>query len=197
MSGPASNHFISRHRLQLAANAVRKGGIIAYPTEAVWGLGCDPNNADAVGALLALKQRPDYKGLILVASRWQQLIPYVDVMLIQQRYSAELANAQAHWPGPVTWIMPARAPTWLTGGRDTVAVRVSAHAGVSALCDTMGGALVSTSANLSGKAAACSQLELQRRVDYQQLAYVLQGDTAGLERPTAIYDMLTGKCLRA
>ena len=103
-------------RLRQAVRALRHGGIIAYPTEAVYGLGCDPLNAAAVLRLLALKNRPMDKGLILIASDFQHLAPFVhapdpDIM---RRISAT-------WPGPVTWLLPAKAetPTWLRGAHDT------------------------------------------------------------------------------
>ena len=107
--------------LRQAARALRHGGIIAYPTEAVYGLGCDPLNAAAVLRLLTLKNRPMDKGLILIASDFQQLIPFVrtpdaDIM----------RRINATWPGPVTWLLPAKAetPAWLCGAHDTLAVRV-------------------------------------------------------------------------
>src|SRR5690606_18310794 len=135
-----------------AATALRSGGVIAYPTEAVWGLGCDPRNEAAVLRLLALKQREVDKGLILVGASEAQLTPYIDMLALD---AAQRAAVLASWPGPHTWIVPAstQAPAWITGTHTGIAVRVSAHPTVIALCDAFGGALVSTSANRAGEPA--------------------------------------------
>ncbi|HEY5719640.1 MAG TPA: Sua5/YciO/YrdC/YwlC family protein, partial [Gammaproteobacteria bacterium] len=111
-------------RLRAAARAVRRGGVIAYPTEAVYGLGCDPLDAVAVFELLELKGRPVGKGLILIAADFAHLRPFVDEV-----GPAAMAAVHASWPGPHTWLLPARAatPPWLSGDFDTLAVRVTAH----------------------------------------------------------------------
>ncbi|MGK2946825.1 MAG: Sua5/YciO/YrdC/YwlC family protein, partial [Candidatus Malihini olakiniferum] len=122
--------------------------VIAYPTEAIFGLGCDPNSEAAVTQLLILKQRPVEKGLILIAANYQQLIPYIDD---SQLSAAQKKVMFASWPGPVTWIIPARpsTPHWLTGRFSSLAVRVSAHPLVCELCEGFGKPIVSTSANLA------------------------------------------------
>ena len=132
-----------------AADALRRGGVIAYPTEAVWGLGCDPFDESAVLRLLAIKQRPVEKGLILIAATLEQLKPLIDVAAVP---TDRLADVLSSWPGPYTWVMPAtaQAPRWITGQHRGIAVRVSQHPTVVGLCQAYGGALVSTSANLSG-----------------------------------------------
>ncbi|WP_407353734.1 Sua5/YciO/YrdC/YwlC family protein [Luteimonas sp. R10] len=177
-----------------AAVALRGGGVIAYPTEAVWGLGCDPRNETATLRLLALKRRAVDKGLILVAAIRAQLDPFVDW--------ESLANARcdavfASWPGPHTWIVPARAetPAWIRGSHAGVAVRVSAHPGVVALCDAFGGAIVSTSANVAGLPAPRTLAELDPAIR-DGVDAVLAGETSGLGRPTAIRDARSGEVLR-
>ena len=112
------------HRLRLAAHLMHRGGVIAYPTEAVYGLGCDPWNGEAVARLLAIKRRDVSKGLILIAADAAQLAPFVEELP-----AARMAEIRASWPGPHTWLLPARAitPRWLTGRFDTLAVRVTAH----------------------------------------------------------------------
>lgn len=177
-----------------AAAALHGGGVIAYPTEAVWGLGCEPLNEGAVLRLLAIKQRAPDKGLILIASRLQQLQAFIDIhALPPDRQEPVLAS----WPGPHTWILPASAaaPCWITGTHRGIAVRVSAHPDVIALCNQYGGALVSTSANLSGQAAATSRTDLDPAL-LQQLDGVLVGETGGLQRPSSIRDALSGAALR-
>ncbi len=182
----------SAFRLRWVANLLRQGGVVGYPTEAVYGLGCDPLNADAFQRLLAIKNRPLHKGVILIAAEFSQLTPFI-------RPLPPAMEQQAHndWPGPVTWLLPARAevPDYLTGGRDTVATRVTDHPIAAALCRAFGGALVSTSANHSGFAPARSALRT-RLLFGDRLDYVLGGATGGLERPTPIRDGRTGKYLR-
>lgn len=178
-----------------AASAVlHDGGVIAYPTEAVWGLGCDPLNETAVLRLLAIKQRPVEKGLILIASRLLQLQGFINLTALPVDRTEAV---RASWPGPHTWVMPASvtAPRWITGAHRGIAVRVSAHPGVVALCDHYGGALVSTSANLSGQPASTSRMALDTGL-LLQLDGVLDGETGGLQRPSSIRDALSDAALR-
>jgi L-threonylcarbamoyladenylate synthase len=178
-----------------AAQALQRGGVIAYPTEAVWGLGCDPMNEAAVLRLLAIKQRPVDKGVILVAGALEQFASLLD----WSRLPADRAEAvHATWPGPRTWIVPAtaRVPHWIIGAHDGVAVRVSAHPAVVALCAAFGGPIVSTSANVAGAPPAFARdaldVELLARLDG-----ITGGETGGLAAPTPIRDARTGRQLRA
>lgn len=178
-----------------AAAALKAGGVIAYPTEAVWGLGCDPCDEAAVTRLLAIKQRPVDKGLILVAGALEQL----DGLLDWESLPTDRREAvYASWPGPHTWIVPAtsRVPTWITGLHRGVAVRVSAHPVVIALCAAFGAPLVSTSANLSSQPPAFSRDQLDPAL-LAELDGIVAGDTGGLTAPTAIHDARTGAQLRA
>ncbi|MFD0738783.1 Sua5/YciO/YrdC/YwlC family protein [Lysobacter koreensis] len=180
--------------LAAAVTALRHGGVIAYPTEAVWGLGCDPFAEAAVSRLLAIKQRPVDKGLILVAGGVAQLDGLLDwEALPGDRRGAVLAS----WPGPNTWIVPAsaRVPHWITGEHRGVAVRVSAHPVVVALCDAFGGPLVSTSANLSGQPPAFARDALDPAL-LARLDAITDGETGGLTAPTAICDARSGATLR-
>ena len=141
--------MISSFRAQCAARVVREGGVIAYPTEAVWGLGCDPWNEDAVYRLLALKARPVEKGLIVVAANIHQLD-----FLLEDLPDVWLDRLAGTWPGPNTWLVPhqERLPEWVTGVHDSVAVRVTDHPLVQELCH-LTGPLISTSANPAGRPA--------------------------------------------
>ena len=178
-----------------AAVALQTGGVIAYPTEAVWGLGCDPRNEDAVLRLLAIKQRPPDKGLILVASHLEQLRPFLDIAALP---SERLAEALASWPGPHTWVVPASAdaPRWVTGSHPGIAVRISAHSQVIELCNAFGGAIVSTSANRAGQPAASTREALDPAL-LADLDGVTGGETGGLPSATAIRDASSGEVLRA
>ena len=177
---------------------VRAGGVIAYPTEAVFGLGCDPSNAAAVARIVALKRRAAEKGFILVASDARQL----DVWLapLEPAWRSRMDSA---WPGPVTFVVPAAAdtPDLVRGGRTTIAVRVSDHPVVRALCEGCGHALVSTSANESGQPAlrdAGSVATAFGDVPHTcaRLDGVVAGETGGLTRATRIVDVRTGQSLR-
>jgi L-threonylcarbamoyladenylate synthase len=169
------------------------GGIIAYPTEAVFGLGCNPLDAAAVLRLLLLKQRDIDQGLILVAADRIQLEDFVEFPGGKTGKTIE-----ASWPGPVTWLVPAQAwvPYWLTGNHDTLAVRVSDHPVVQALCREFAGPLVSTSANLHGHRPARNALQV-RRAFGDQIDYLVSGQTGKLAKPTEIRDALSGKIVRA
>ena len=177
------------------AQVLHDGGIIAYPTEAVWGLGCDPRNEAAVLGLLVLKQRELDKGLILIAADEAQLAPYIDMAALDD---AQRTTVRASWPGPHTWVVPAstRAPAWITGSHTGIAVRVSAHPTVIALCNAFGGALVSTSANRAGEPAP-SRRDALDPVIVTGVDAVSVGETGDFKRPTAIRDARSGDMLRS
>lgn len=177
--------------LRVAARLLQAGAVIAYSTEGVWGLGCDPMNEAAVRRLLDLKQRSEAKGLIIIAGCMQQVEGWLTELSPAQR-----AACSATWPGPYTWVVPAAsAPQWLRGDHDSVAVRVTAHPGVQALCHAFGGALVSTSANVSGKPPAHDALALRQQFG-RGLDYILPGRLGGDGKPSEIRDARTGIVLR-
>ena len=180
--------------LDQAVAGLRAGGVIAYPTEAVWGLGCDPSNAAAVQRLLEFKQRPVEKGMILVAADILQLDGWVQLdALPEDRRAAVLQS----WPGAHTWIVPAgpAAPRWITGEHSGVAVRISAPPLVASLCRAWGQPLVSTSANLAGEPPARTREALDPRL-LARIDGLLDGSTGGLAQPTPIRDALSGQVLR-
>ena len=178
-----------------AAATLRSGGVIAYPTEAVWGLGCDPSDQPAVLRLLAIKQRPVEKGLILIAADFGQIVSCIDLAALP---AARLAEVRASWPGANTWVLPASAaaPRWITGAHAGIAVRVSAHPTVVALCRACGGPLVSTSANLAGAPTAFRREQLDPAV-LAAIDGVSEGETGGLDQPTPIRDALSGHVFRS
>ena len=180
--------------LDQAIAVLHGGGVIAYPTEAVWGLGCDPRDEAAVLRLLALKQREVDKGLILIAASEAQLAPYIDMGKLG---GAQRAAVRTSWPGPHTWIVPASedAPRWITGEHAGIAVRVSAHPLVVALCEGFDAALVSTSANRAGDPAPRERDAMDPRI-VAGVDALLAGETGGLLRPTEIRDAATGAALR-
>lgn len=182
------------HDIDSIVSVLRRGGVIAYPTEAVYGLGCNPLQAESITKLLALKQRPADKGLILIAASEQQLHPYLDLDQISEPMWQAV---RASWPGHVTWLLPASdsVSCLLRGEHTTLAVRVSAHPLVQALCSAFGGPLVSTSANLAGQPPARTADEVVQQFN-DKLDAILIGDTGGAVRPSEIRDAMTGKILR-
>lgn len=179
--------------LRQAARHFWLGGLIAYPTEAVYGLGCNPLDGDAVQRLLQLKQRPVEKGLILIASDFDQLRPF-----IIEPSTEVMAPLFASWPGPATWLLPAapETPEWLTGRHNSIAVRVTAHPLAARLCRTCQSALVSTSANISGQQPIKSTLALHNQLQ-GQLDFILHGKLGTLKQPTPIQDAMSGRLIRA
>lgn len=179
--------------LREATRCFRGGGLIAYPTEAVFGLGCDPRDGTAVERLLVLKRRPIEKGLILIAADFGQLEPYLGP-LPKQRMDEILGT----WPGPATWLLPAApdCPFWVTGRHRTLAVRVTAHSLARELCLTCASPLVSTSANLSGRPPARTVLAVRLQFG-DNVDYLLHGRLGDRKRPTPIRDGRTGAVVRA
>lgn len=179
--------------LKRAVETVRGGGVIAYPTEAVYGLGCDPLEETAVARVLEIKERDAAKGLILIAAHMEQLLPFM------AKLPADISQKlEASWPGPVTWVVPAAShvPAWLTGGRSTLAVRVTAHPVANALCVACDMALVSTSANRSGQSPARTAVMVRTQLG-DAVDCIVAGEVGGLDKPTEIREALTGKVLRA
>ena len=183
--------MISTWRVQQAARAIRAGAVIAYPTEAVWGLGCDPWDEEAVERLLAIKSRPVDKGLILVADNIHQFD-----FLFEDFPQAWIDRMASTWPGPNTWLVPHQGllPDWITGVHDTVALRVSDHPLVRELCALVG-PIVSTSANPAGLPAARTRLKVEQYFR-GQIDHVLGGNLGGRKNPSLIRDLATGKVVR-
>ncbi|SFN74441.1 L-threonylcarbamoyladenylate synthase [Izhakiella capsodis] len=187
------NLEVKNDNFKLCLDALRENKVIAYPTEAVFGLGCNPESETAVMKLLALKHRLPEKGLILIADSFSQLEPYV---ALRELSVLQKERMFASWPGPVTWILPAcpQTPRWLTGRFDSLAVRVTNHPLVKKLCSELGKPLVSTSANLSGREPCRNENEVYNQ--FGSKFPVLIGQTGGRINPSEIRDALTGNQIR-
>lgn len=179
--------------VQQAADYMQQGGVIAYPTEAVWGLGCAPDNKQAVYRILSLKNRDVRKGLILIAASIEQLDPYLDGL-----DPVLLKKLSDSWPGPVTWLVPVndRAPAWITGEFDTLALRVSGHPLVQGLCNAFGGPIVSTSANPQGEPPALTAKEAKQYFG-ERLDFISPGNVGDNGTPSRIIDLQTDRVIRA
>lgn len=175
-----------------AVQLVQAGKVIAYPTEAVYGLGCDPMNERAVSALLSLKQRGREGGLIVIGSSLEQFEGLVQALTTEQ-----LEPALSSWPGPFTWLLPVATgcPEWIRGARQSVAIRISRHTVCRRLCELLDGPLVSTSANPRAEPAARTVEQVQEYF-HDGLAGVVRGEPGGLDQPTPIRDLLSGKIIR-
>jgi len=178
-----------------ANEAFKAGGVIAYPTEAVFGLGCDPDNESAVNRLLSIKKRSPNKGLILLASDYSQIIPYIDDQLIPTKRRNEML---ATWPNGTSFVLPAASsiPKYLIGQFSTIAVRVTDQPDVKALCSKIAKPVVSTSANISGEEAAKDWQSLSTEIK-NQVDYIVKGKTLGYNKPSQIIDVMTGTVYRS
>lgn len=183
------------NQLDDAAALLRGGGVLAYPTEAVYGLGCDPHDRQAFERLFALKRRPSTQGVLLIAADFAQVERYIDLDAVPQDV---LALVHASWPGPNTWIFPrsAAVPAWVAGAHAGIALRVTAHPPAAALCKAFGDALVSTSANPHGSPPARSAATVATYFG-EALDGLLDAPLGGQDRPTAIRDALTGAIIRS
>tara|TARA_R110002073_G_scaffold4917_17_gene31154 strand:- start:24786 stop:25355 length:570 start_codon:yes stop_codon:yes gene_type:complete len=179
-------------RYRLIAGLLRQGAVIGYPTEGVWGLGCVPEDQQAVARLLSLKARPWQKGLIMVASSIDQVLPYIERLA-----PTEIEELDKAWPGPITYLLPLSkaTPVWISGEHSTVAIRVSAHPVIQNICSELGQPIVSTSANVTGKPPALNRLRLKQYFA-DQLDYVVPGNLGGQNGPSEIRDLRGANIVR-
>ena len=203
--------------IRQAATWVQAGRLLAYPTESVWGIGCDPFNEGAVQQLLVIKQRSIDKGMIVVTDSAERIAPLLATLTGSQRQAVLASwNLPAHMAKQAhTWLLPLSSrsepsnqpimPDWIIGAHNSVAVRVIAHPLIQQLCASLVsvhnpyGLLVSTSCNPSGQAPAISLAQAQvyfaTGKDAEQVTY-LSGDTLGYQLPSQIHDALTGQLIR-
>lgn len=184
--------LIERLRVRTAARALARGGVVAYPTEGVYGLGCLPGDGAAVQRIIRLKGRSAHAGLILLADDFYLLEPWIDPT------PGEFARLIEPRTIPTTWIVTAarRTPDWLSGGRSTLAVRITDHPLAGALSRAANSALVSTSANRSGHPPARSAQAARARFG-AALDAVVNGPLGGLRGPSEIRVAADDRVLRA
>ena len=182
----------SQSRINKAVDTIQKGGVIAYATEAVYGLGCDPDNLDAIQKILSLKGRDDKQGFILIASQVSQVEKYLGELSPQERELLE-----KNWPEPTTLILPAQESVskLITGGRSTIAVRITTHTDTKILCEALEHALISTSANRSGQPALTHAWQIQEQFS-DGIDYLYPSTIGNASKPSTIIDAKSGKILR-
>jgi len=180
-----------QNQIQQAVKVLREGGIIAYPTEGVFGLGCDPFNETAVLRLLKIKRRKRGKGLILIAASWKQTEP-----LIKEGFLSRDIIKQSK-SQPITWVFPAakKVPKWISGGLSSIAIRVTQHSRAKEICKRFGGPIVSTSANLAGQLPANTAKQVQKQFG-EVIDFMVSGRVGGLKKTTEIRDVKTNKMIR-
>jgi len=168
-------------------------GVIAYPTEGVWGLGCLPASLSAITRILAIKQRSWEQGLILVASSVDQFLPYLEGLPAKCRVTLDTPA-----PEPVTYLVPDNGfcPLWIKGRHSTVALRVSTHPIVKRICQGVNSPIVSTSANPSGRLPAKTSLQV-RRYFSQSIDLIVPGDLGGSKGASEVRNLLTNEVVRA
>lgn len=178
-------------RIKLVAQRLQQGAVIAYPTEGVWGLGCLPEFPEAVARILDLKQRSWDQGLILVAGDVDEVAPYLTA--VSEENFEELRRT---WPAPVTFLVPdnGTAPEWIRGKHPTVALRVSDHPVIQAICAAVGGPIVSTSANPATRRPAMSRLQVRRyfRTGPTGIDYIVPGALGNAASASEIRELGTG-----
>jgi len=180
----------SRFQIRQAANVIKSQGVISYPTEAVYGLGCDPFSEIAVNKILQLKQRSVEKGLIIIASKIEQLEEITELSPADRKKINEHSS-------PVTWLVnkSTLTPQWISGKHTKIAIRVSQHPVVQALCNAAHTAIVSTSANTANLKPATTLLQVHQYFP-TQLDFYLPGDTGDLNQVTPIIDIETTQSIR-
>lgn len=181
------------HSIDEAVETVKNGGILAYPTEAVFGLGCDPRNLSAVQRLLSAKQRPADKGLILLAANIHQLSEFVPPLSEEVK-----ERILASWPGPITWLLPVHEhiSPLIRGNFKKIAVRVSDHPVCMQLCQRLGHPLISTSANITGRPPARTTKQVSEQLG-EQVDLILDKPLGKRTQPSEIRDALSNEILRA
>ncbi len=173
--------------------AIENGAVIAYPTDTIWGFGCHPMLASSVIRILNIKQRPVNKGLILLSSRIEFCAPYIDSNLSAAQ--TDLINQNTRHP--TTWLVPAASncPVWLRGDFSTVAVRISNHPFIDAICSKLHSPLVSTSANRHRRSTIRNALQAHRQFG-EELDYIVTGFSTGTNRASEIKSLITGETIR-
>ncbi len=184
--------LLSTHAARRLRAHLRGGGLVAYPTESCYGLGCVPGHPHGLRRLIRLKKRPQHKGMIVIGASLAQLQPLLD--RLPETTCQSLNDA---WPAAKTFLLPAAAsvlPQLRGRGRRTLAVRVPAHHGARALCARLQTPLVSTSANRAGGRPCRSQREVRRRFGHN--VWCVGGRIGTARTPSRIIDWATGQVLR-
>jgi|TARA_B110000967_G_C18830463_1_gene533792 L-threonylcarbamoyladenylate synthase len=175
------------------SHQIELGAVIAYPGDTIWGFGCHPLLKVSVDRILQIKQRSASKGLILLSSELEFCLPYISSDLSKN----EVTRLKKTTTQPTTWLIPAshNCPSWLRGGFSTIAIRITSHPFIKALCTELESPIVSTSANLSGKTTIRNSIQA-RRLFANKLDYIINGYQPGTGRPSEIQSLKSGDIIR-
>ncbi len=181
-------------KLQETIHYLRQGKIVALPTESVFGLSCRVDKT-CMKKLLKLKQRSATKGLILLGGSWTQLARYVDNSFLTSQHIEMITIPQKK---VITWVVPASndAPKLLTGGRDTIAIRLTSDPFLKDICNTLGEAIISTSANIANAQPAKDSSQVNQYFPVG-IDYIYEGEIMNDNPPSKIIELLSGQVLRA
>ncbi len=181
-----------------AIYTLKQGDVLAYPTEAVWGLGCDPRQEHAFQKILTLKQRPIEKGVILLSENIERVEPLLAELDLSMRQQViESWRTSTFDQRAYTWLLPINIeiPTWIYGNHDRVAIRVTQHALCKQLCRGLDDFLVSTSANPADLSPAINTAQIQQY--FADQVTILSGQLGNSPEPSRIVDAVTGQVIRA
>lgn len=169
------------------ADILTNGGIVAYPTEGVWGLGCDPFNEEAVRRLLNIKHRDESEGFIILATNWGQIYDLIDLEALPKNDQIFLTAA---WPSHITFLLPKSksAPNFISGASEQIALRITDFKPNKELIEAFGTPIISTSANLHGMTAARSLEEVKIYFD-KRIDAVFDKKSGNQPNPSKIYDL--------
>lgn len=185
--------------LAAAADILRGGGCIVYPTETYFALGALATNAAALARIVAIKARPAAKPLPLLVGDMAQLAAVLPDGFFDGPLGRDFADLAARfWPGPLSLVAPCREslPGLVKDGLGRVSVRFTPHETAAALCRLAGGAVVATSANISGGAPAAAPDELDPAVVDAADALVTEGTPPAGGPASTVAGLLGGRRLR-
>lgn len=183
--------MLSRWQLDRIGRVINRGGVIAYPTESVYGLGCNPDNSQALEKILRIKKRPVSKGLIILVSELSQAEPFIQKLTQAQQKQLNQKQSRA-----TTWLIPKHSELspLLCGEHQKLAVRITQHPIAKAICELTNSALVSTSCNLFNRPEMKTTLEVRNKMG-AQVDYIVNG-LCGNQKPSQIIDLESGQILR-
>ncbi|QJC28210.1 Sua5/YciO/YrdC/YwlC family protein [Enterobacteriaceae endosymbiont of Plateumaris braccata] len=173
-------------------DALKLGKIIAYPTESSFGLGCDPDNKNAVYKLLSIKKRNINKGFILIASSYKQILSYIDETKLSLKQINMILSCQKF----ITWTIPIslNTPYWLTGNFNSIAIRITNYYPINQLCHFYGKPIISTSANITGCKPCLYSHEINSH--FKKKILILNGFVGRYKKPSEIRDSITNTIIR-
>jgi len=179
---------MKNHRL---VRFIRRGGVIAYPTESCFGLGCDPKNKKAINKIIKLKKRSLNKNFILIGSSLKHFDYFTNSF-----NDVTKENLFSKWPGPHTWIIKAnnRCPNWLKSN-SKIALRIPSFSNCQALINSIDMAITSSSLNLSGKIPLKNYRDVCRFLPDQ--VKLIKGRIGKNRNPSVIQDFKTKNIIRS